>query len=181
MKGTCKEPETCNDSLLEMTKSFNGYHFCYYKSVKTIYNTEMCLAYLQRLIEGKSPEAQDPEKSEVSEQFLRTIVASSPVIRDLEHALKCDERGNFTSLKYYQFKHSFTLQGLVCLRISLTLVPVYADMSLLLVQRWKLFFMAFATCVLRQPYISPENANDASQDTESGCRKSYWPHGARQV
>jgi len=76
VKGIYKESESCNDFLSEMTKSFNGYHFCNDESVETVYNTESCLAYLQCLIEGTSPEAYDPENSEVSEQFLRIFAAS---------------------------------------------------------------------------------------------------------
>jgi hypothetical protein len=33
--------------LSNMTKFFNGYHFCNQKKVETVYNTETCLAYLQ--------------------------------------------------------------------------------------------------------------------------------------
>ena len=46
VKGIYKESESCNDFLSEMTKSFNGYHFCNDESVETVYNTESCLAYL---------------------------------------------------------------------------------------------------------------------------------------
>ncbi len=45
VKGIYKESESCNDFLSEMTKSFNGYHFCNDESVETVYNTESCLAY----------------------------------------------------------------------------------------------------------------------------------------
>src|SRR5439155_11190857 len=71
LKGIYKDPEAYNGFLSEMTKFFNGYHFCKDETVETVYNTETCLAYLQRLIERKTPETQDPENSEVSEEFLR--------------------------------------------------------------------------------------------------------------
>jgi Predicted AAA-ATPase len=49
--------EICKDDkhdkhLSEMTKSFNGYHFCRNKTVETVYNTETCLAYLQSIVDG---------------------------------------------------------------------------------------------------------------------------------
>ena len=47
--------------LSVMTKLFDGYHFCRYKTVETVYNTETCLAYLQSVVEGKTPEAQTPQ------------------------------------------------------------------------------------------------------------------------
>jgi hypothetical protein len=113
LKGICKDPEARNRFLSEITKFFNGYHFCKESTVGTVYNTETCLAYLQCLIEGKTPETQDPENSEVSEQFLRRFAASAPVIRDFEKALKCDETGNFAPLEYSRFKSEFTLRDLV--------------------------------------------------------------------
>jgi hypothetical protein len=51
--------------LSEMTKCFNGYHFCRNTRVGTVYNTEMCLAYLQSIIDGGDLEAKDPPNSEV--------------------------------------------------------------------------------------------------------------------
>jgi len=68
LKGICKNPEDCNRFLSEMTECFNGYHFCKDEKVKTVYNTETCLAYLQRLIEQMTPEIQDPPNSEISER-----------------------------------------------------------------------------------------------------------------
>jgi len=110
----CKDPKACNGFLLEMTKCFNGYHFCKDEMVRTVYTTETCLAYLQRVIERKTPETQDPENSEVSEMFLRRFAASAPVISDFEKALECDENGKFTPLAYYEFKSEFSLRDLVC-------------------------------------------------------------------
>ena len=51
----------------KMTKSFNGYHFCRYKTVGTVYNPETCLAYLQSIVDGGKLEAENPRNSEVSE------------------------------------------------------------------------------------------------------------------
>jgi Predicted AAA-ATPase len=114
LKRICEDPEDCNHFLLEMTKCFNGYHFCNNETVETVYNTETCLAYLQCCIERVRPETEDPENSEVSEQFLRRFAASAPVIRDFEEALKRDENGHFIPLEYGRFKPEFTLQDLVC-------------------------------------------------------------------
>lgn len=104
---------TDSNSLSEMTKYFNGYHFCNDQAVNSVFNTETCLVYLQCLVEGVKPETKEPENSEVSEQFLR-LVASGPVARDFETALNYDENGDFTPLKYDRFKPHFTLQDLVC-------------------------------------------------------------------
>ena len=114
LMGIYKDREACYDFLSEMTKFFNGYHFCKGKTVETVYNTETCLAYLQRRIKGKTPETRDPQNSEVSEQFLRRFAASSPVIGDFEKALECDEKGSFTPLEYVRFRPQFTLRDLVC-------------------------------------------------------------------
>ena len=114
LMGIYKDPKAYNGFLSEMTKFFNGYHFCKDETVGTVYNTETCLAYLQCRIERKTPETQDPANSEVSESFLRKFAASAPGIRDLEKALECDEKGNFTPLKYERFIPEFTLQDLVC-------------------------------------------------------------------
>ena len=66
------------------------------------------MAYLQCLIEGVTPQAEDPQNSEVSEQFLRICAASAPVTSDLEKALES------SILEYDRFKHQFTLRDLVC-------------------------------------------------------------------
>jgi len=68
LKEIYKDPEAYNGFLSELTNIFNGYHFCECETVETVYDTETCLEYLQRLIERKTPEARDLENSEVSEQ-----------------------------------------------------------------------------------------------------------------
>jgi hypothetical protein len=108
----CKGPEA-NSCLSEMTECFNGYHFCQEEAVETVYNTETCLAYLQCLIEQKKPETRNPPNSEVSQQFLKISATSPSVIRDFQKALECDKNGNFTPLRYYEFKSEFTLKDLV--------------------------------------------------------------------
>ncbi|KIX03496.1 uncharacterized protein Z518_07049 [Rhinocladiella mackenziei CBS 650.93] len=70
LEGIYEDPEVYNGFLSEMTKFFNGYHFCKDKTVETVYNTETCLAYFQCRIDGGTPETRDPENSEVSEQCL---------------------------------------------------------------------------------------------------------------
>jgi hypothetical protein len=124
LKETCEDSETdkhneINKHLSEMTKSFNGYHFCRYRTVETVYNTETCLAYLQSMVDGGEPEAEDPENSEVSELFLEKFATSAPLITDLEKALQCDEKGDFVPLKYDQLKFRFTLRDLVCQYLGL--------------------------------------------------------------
>jgi hypothetical protein len=100
--------------LSEMTKCFNGYHFCRKTRVETIYNTETCLAYLQSLVDGGDEETKDPPNSEVAEQFLRKFATSAPVIADLEKALRYDENGDFVPFEYDELKLQLTLQDLVC-------------------------------------------------------------------
>lgn len=46
--------------LQDMTTYLKEDHFCNQKTLETIYNTDMCLAYLQRLIQGTIPEARHP-------------------------------------------------------------------------------------------------------------------------
>ena len=100
--------------LSEMTKSFNGYHFCKSEQVETVYNTETCLAYLQSIVDGGDPETENPPNSEVAEQFLEKFATSESVIIDFEKALQCDKDGNFAPLKYSEWKPEFTLRDLVC-------------------------------------------------------------------
>ena len=83
------------------------------KPVGTVYNTETCLAYLQAVVNGKEPQTEDPPNSEVSEQFLKRLATSAPVIIDLEKALQFDKDGNFVPLKYDLLKQQLTLQDLV--------------------------------------------------------------------
>jgi len=64
LKKICASPSDYDETLTEMTTSFNGYHFCMNETVDTVYNTEMCLAYLQCRIEGVTPETHDPPNSE---------------------------------------------------------------------------------------------------------------------
>jgi len=112
----CKEPEPEVRSLIlmEMIESFNGYHFCNSEIVESVFNTETCLAYLQRLIQGKTPDMEDPENSEISEHFLRALASSAPVIADFEKATKLDKNDDYTPLEYKNFKTKLTLQDLVC-------------------------------------------------------------------
>jgi hypothetical protein len=98
--------------LQDMTTYLNGYHFCNQKTLESIYNTETCLAYLQRLKQGKIPEARDPANSEVSQQFLRRLSTSSSAVEDFETGLRRDERGDFVPFKYDTLKKDFTLADL---------------------------------------------------------------------
>jgi len=70
--------------------------------------TETCLAYVQCIIEGVKPQAEEPQNSEISEQFLNICAASPLVTTDLEKALEN------STLEYDRFKHQFTLRDLVC-------------------------------------------------------------------
>jgi hypothetical protein len=103
-----------DEHLSEMTKSFNGYHFCRNKKVETVYNTETCLAYLQSIIDGGDLETKNPPNSEVAKQFLETFATSASVITDFEKALQYDKNGNFVPLEYDLWKQEFTLRDLVC-------------------------------------------------------------------
>jgi len=112
----CKDDEhdKHDKHLLEMTKSFNGYHFCRNKKVELVYNTETCLAYLQSIIDEGDLETENPPNSEVAQQFLEKFATSASVITDFEKALQCDEKGNYVPLRYTLWKQEFTLQDLVC-------------------------------------------------------------------
>ncbi|KAF8432803.1 hypothetical protein BGX38DRAFT_1146330 [Terfezia claveryi] len=112
LMGIYEDPKVCERFLSEMTEFYNGYHFCKERTVKTVYNTETCLAYLQYRIEGVTPKTQDPENSEVSEDFLRRFATSAPAIRGFEKALECDEKGNFMPIEYSNFKLQLTLRDL---------------------------------------------------------------------
>jgi hypothetical protein len=114
LKKICKEPEARDLVLLEMTKSFNGYHFCKSGVVRSVFNTGACLAYLQRLIQGKTPDVEDSENSEISELFLRALASSAPVIADLEKATKLDKNDDYTPLLHINFRTQLTLRDLVC-------------------------------------------------------------------
>ena len=108
------EDDEPDKHLSEMTKCFNGYHFCRKTRVETVYNTETCLAYLQSIIDGGDLETKDPPNSEVAEKFLEKFATSASVIADFEKALECDKDENFVPLEYYQWKSEFTLRDLVC-------------------------------------------------------------------
>lgn len=113
LKEICKDDKH-DEHLSEMTKSFNGYHFCKNKKVETVYNTETCLAYLQSIIDGGDLETKNPQNSEVAEQFLEEFATSASVITDFEKALQYDQKGNFVPLEYDLWKQEFTLRDLVC-------------------------------------------------------------------
>jgi hypothetical protein len=100
--------------LSEMTKFFNGYHFCTTKRVETVYNTETCLAYLQSIVDGGDKQTKNPPNSEVAEKFLEKFATSASVITDFEKALQCDENGGFVPLEYDELNYEFTLRDLVC-------------------------------------------------------------------
>jgi hypothetical protein len=115
LKEICKDDKDDKDEHLSaMTRSFNGYHFCTNKKVETVYNTETCLAYLQSIVDGGNLETENPQNSEVSEQFLAKFASSASVITDFEKAIECDESGNFFHLEYTSLKYEFTLRDLVC-------------------------------------------------------------------
>jgi len=108
------KPDNPDKHLQEMTKSFNGFHFCMHKTVETVYNTETCLAYLQSIVDGSKQETKNPPNSEVAEQFLQRFATSAPVLTDLEKALQCDQNGDFLPLEYDELKQELTLRDLVC-------------------------------------------------------------------
>ncbi|KIX04032.1 uncharacterized protein Z518_07585 [Rhinocladiella mackenziei CBS 650.93] len=113
-----QNPTDSEKYLSEMTICFNGFHFCRERAVKTVYNTETCLLYLQSCMEGISPETENPENSEVSSLFLDHLATSASVIKDLEDGLKHDDKGHFMPLKYDEFKTEIKLQELVTVLLS---------------------------------------------------------------
>ena len=100
----CKSRSERDLVFSEMIEYLNGYHFCNSEKVKSVFNTEICLAYLQSLIQGNTPNPEDPENSEISERFLRALASSAPAIADFEKASKLDEYWEFTPLEYQGFK-----------------------------------------------------------------------------
>jgi hypothetical protein len=114
LKKICKDSVKRDLALWEMIEWYNGFHFCNYEKVTTVFNTETCLAHLQRLFRGKTTDVENPENSEISEEFLRAFTSSAPAIRDFERAMKLDETGEFESLEYGKFKTRLTLRDLVC-------------------------------------------------------------------
>jgi Predicted AAA-ATPase len=114
LEATLKEIGEDDKLLSQMTKCFNGYHFCRKKRVETVYNTETCLAYLQSIVDGGDEETEDPPNSEVAEKFLEKFATSASVITDFEKALKCDQKGDFIPLAYNRLKYQITLRDLVC-------------------------------------------------------------------
>ena len=114
LEATLKEIGKDHKHLSEMTKCFNGYHFCRKKRVETVYNTETCLAYLQSIVDGGDEETKEPPNSEVAENFLEKFATSASVITDFENALGYDKNGDFVPLEYNGLKYEFTLRDLVC-------------------------------------------------------------------
>ena len=108
-----KDGETCEQILSEMTKHFNGYHFCRSETVETVYNTETCLEYLQHIALGITPDPRNPQNSEVSETFLEKFATSEPVRADMEEAIERDKM-KFKPFDYGELKGEFTLEDLVC-------------------------------------------------------------------
>jgi hypothetical protein len=114
LKSINDDPEAYKQFHSQMRQSFDGYHFCMDETVETVYNTETCLAYLRCLIQRKTPEAVDPENSEISNDALRIFTTSASVMRDFEGALRRGEESEFMPLEYDQFKLNFSFQDLVC-------------------------------------------------------------------
>jgi hypothetical protein len=114
LEATLKEIGKDDKHLLEMSKCFDGYHFCRKKRVETVYNTETCLAYLQSVVDEGDEETKDPPNSEVANKFLEKFATSASVIADFEKALECDKNGDFIPLEYHQLKSEITLRDLVC-------------------------------------------------------------------
>lgn len=67
-----KDSDTRRRILSEMARLFNRYHFCRTEQVNPVYNTETCLQYLQSIVEGTSPQTQDPQNSEISQLFIES-------------------------------------------------------------------------------------------------------------
>jgi hypothetical protein len=114
LEAALKEISKDGKYLSEMTKCFNGYHFCRKKRIETIYNTETCLAYLQSIVDGGDEETKDPPNSEVASKFLEKFATSASVVADFEKALECDKNGDFVPLEYDQLRSEITLRDLAC-------------------------------------------------------------------
>jgi hypothetical protein len=111
LRSICSSDDDVNYHLSYMTEYANGYHFCRSKTVDSVYNTETCLEYLQSVVWGRKPSLEDPQNSEVSEQFLNRFASSSCAIADFERALVRDKEG-FKPLEYDQLKENFKLTEL---------------------------------------------------------------------
>jgi hypothetical protein len=106
--------ESSSRFLAEMSKSYDGYHFCKDQAVETVYNTETCLAYLQCHVEQITPVIKDTKTSEGAEQFLRIVAATASVVRDFDKGLVWEPKGQFAPLGYDRFNSELTLRELVC-------------------------------------------------------------------
>jgi hypothetical protein len=122
------EDDKPDKHLSEMTKCFNGYHFCRKTGVETVYNTETCLAYLQSIVDRGYKETKNPPNSEVSSKFLQKFATSASAIADFEKALEYDKNGDFAPLEYDQLEDEITLRDLVCQYFGLR--PIYTDFHL---------------------------------------------------
>ena len=82
LHGVCGE--AYEKHLSAMTEYFNGYHFCNNETVSLVYNMEICLSYLQSLIDGRNLQLEDPENSEVSEQIFWFSICHKGLSRALK-------------------------------------------------------------------------------------------------
>ncbi|KAG0136190.1 hypothetical protein HOY82DRAFT_625829 [Tuber indicum] len=115
-----KTTDTVEEHLNRLARFANGYHFCNYKVVEPVFNTNTCLEYLQAVLSRRPSTLDDPPNSEVSEVFLRTCASSPAAIGAMEAALappphsSCNSRPHHNRLPYSRLVNQFNLTDLRC-------------------------------------------------------------------
>src|SRR4051794_39662975 len=122
------------------------------------------------------PESEEPQNSEVSEQFLKKFSASPSAIRDFEKALERDGEGNFIPFEYEKLKGNFTLADLAwlfCPIFNLKNVIAFNFCVLTSISEpryWKKrACLAFANAILWRPNLLPKKSRPFPKNTEHNC------------
>ncbi|KAG0136191.1 hypothetical protein HOY82DRAFT_625832 [Tuber indicum] len=89
------------EHLNSLARFANGYHFCNYKLVEPVFNTNTCLEYLQSVLSRRPSTLADPPNSEVSEVFLRTCASAPAAIGAMEAALAPPPHSSSNSRPYH--------------------------------------------------------------------------------
>ncbi|KAG0636846.1 hypothetical protein HOY80DRAFT_1024181 [Tuber brumale] len=115
-----QKTDPVEEHLNTLTKFANGYHFCNYKVVEPVFNTNTCLEYFQAVLSRRPSTIANPPNSEVSEVFLKTCASSPAAIGAMESALtppphsSLDSRPHRNRLPYARLVNHFSLTDLRC-------------------------------------------------------------------
>ncbi|KAG0136188.1 hypothetical protein HOY82DRAFT_589531 [Tuber indicum] len=108
------------EHLNSLERFANGYHFCNYKVVEPVFNTNTCLEYLHSVLSKRPSTLADPPNSEVSEVFLRTFASAPAAIGAMEAALappphsSSNSRPHHNRLPYSRLVNQFNPIDLQC-------------------------------------------------------------------